>query len=257
MPSLHDVQHALRRSLLRGNDGAAVAWIVADGLAPGQRLSIYRNNVVDALTTALRLSFPAVHRLVGAAFFEGAAQVFVRERPPRSAWLDLYGADFADFLRHFPPAASLAYLPDVARLEWAVNLALHAPDAQALALDALAAVPPCDHDRVCFVPHPSLFTLSSEFPVDAIWRAVLQQDDQAMAQIDLSGGPVHLLVQRQESSVEVPRLGQGEWRYLADLCAGHPLGVVLHRSAGIDAPALLARHLVDGRFVGFRLAEPS
>ena len=44
--------------------------------------------------------------------------------PPRTAWLDAYGTEFPEFLEHFEPAASLAYLPDVARLERAVGRAM-------------------------------------------------------------------------------------------------------------------------------------
>ena len=68
MPSLREVQHAMRRGLLQEADGDAAACIVAAGLAPGQRLSVYRNTLFGALANALRLSFPAVHRLVGADF---------------------------------------------------------------------------------------------------------------------------------------------------------------------------------------------
>ena len=45
---------------------------------------------------------------------------------------------FPEFLARFPPAASLAYIADVARLEWAVNRALHAPDAAPLDVARLA-----------------------------------------------------------------------------------------------------------------------
>ena len=51
-----------------------------------------------------------------------------------------YGAGFAGFLRTFPPASGLAYLGDVAQLEWAVNLALHADDVAGLDLARLARV---------------------------------------------------------------------------------------------------------------------
>jgi hypothetical protein len=162
------------------------------GLAPAQRLSIHRNTIVATLANALRISFPAVHRLVGADFFEGAAQIFAREQAPSCADLNAYGAGFPDFLQRFEPAATLAYLADVARLEWAVNRALHAPDADSLTVERLA-IAPADHDQMCFVAHPSLSTLRSDFPVDS-WRAVLQQDDAAMAAIVLVSGPVCLLV---------------------------------------------------------------
>ena len=99
------------------------------------------------LTNALRLSYPAVRRLVGAEFFAGMAAQYIAAHPPRSACLNDYGGAFATFLAGFLPAAGLAYLPGVARLEWAVNRALHAPSAVALNVAALAGIDPQDHGR--------------------------------------------------------------------------------------------------------------
>src|SRR5262249_7867346 len=156
---------------------------------------------------ALRLSFPAVQKLVGVDFFECAARVFAHERPPVTVFLDEYGSDFPDFLECFAPAASLVYLPDVARLEWAVTRALHAPDIAPLDPARLAEIPSSDHDRVRFVPHPSVSLIESAYPVDAIWRAVLAQDDAALAAIDLATGTVRGLVERVARGVEVTRIG--------------------------------------------------
>src|SRR6516164_9064562 len=120
-----------RRGLVEHDDGEAAGYILADGLASEGRLNVYRNTFIGALTTALRLAYPAVHRLVGPEFFEGAARIFIEKEPPRGAYLDGYGSGFPEFLAQFRQAASLAYLPDVARLEWTVSRALHAPDVEA------------------------------------------------------------------------------------------------------------------------------
>ena len=258
MPSLRDVQHALRRSLQDAHANAD-AHIVGAGLAPRQRLNIYRNTMLGTLSNALRLSFPAVHALVGADFFEGAAQIFVRQQPARSADLNAYGAEFAECLERFEPAASLAYLPDVARLEWAVNRALHAPDAQPLHPSDLAAVAPADHDRVCFVAHPSISLLRSPYPVDAIWRAVLERDDAAMAAIDPDSGSVHLLVLRSNEQVDVARLDECEWRFASALLGGQPLRDALSAVQAPDGAALLAQHLIAEHCIAFhvRAQEPS
>ena len=256
MPSLHELQRAVGRSLLHEADDGGYAWVIGAGLAPDQRLEIHRNTFLGSLAAALRLSFPAVHRLVGADFFETAAQVFAREQPPRCADLNAYGAEFADFLQRFKPAATLAYLPDVARLEWAVNRALHATDATPLDLSKLAAVAPADQHHVCFAAHPSISTLRSNFPVDAIWYAVLHQDDAALGAIDLADGPACLMVQRLADEVEVMRLDEPAWRFTAALLGGQPLGVALDAAQGIDSPALLAQHLSAGRCVAFHLASP-
>lgn len=256
MPSLRELQHAVRRSLLQDAEGDAAGFIVGAGLAPALRLGIYRNTILGTLANALRISFPAVHALVGAEFFEGTAHAFVQEQAPGCADLNLYGAGFADFLQRFEPASTLAYLPDVARLEWAVNRALHAADAQALDMSQLAAVAPSDQDRVCFTAHPSLSMLRSRLPVDTIWRAVLEQDDTAMGRVDLAGDPVCLMVQRLADRIDVMRLDEGAWHFATALFRGQPLGAALDAARGLDASALLADHLMSGRCVAFRVDPP-
>jgi hypothetical protein len=259
MPTLLDVQRAMRAALIDGNDGAAIA-LLADGV-PADRLDIYRNTFITGATRALRLSFPAVHRLVGDGFFAGAAAAFIAQQPPQAACLDGYGVNFPHFLRGFPPAATLDYLADVARLEWAVSHALHAPDAAPLDLMRLQALRPEDQIRVCFAPHPSVALLRLQYAADAIWRGVLDGDDAALAAVDLASGPVHLLVERGAAGVQVSRLAAATWRFAAALCAGRPLADVFEEfseAAGetLESPeAALAAHLAAGRFTDFRLAD--
>jgi hypothetical protein len=252
VPTLLEVQRAMRRSLVERDDEAA-AYILADGLPPGARLEVYRHTSISALTTALRLSYPVVHRLVGAEFFDGATRIFIEAEPPHGAYLDEYGAEFPGFLARFPPAAPLPYLSGAARLEWAVSRALHAPDADALDLSRLSMIDAADHGRIVFAPHPSLGLVYADHPVDAIWRAVLAQDEPAMAAIDLESGPVSLLVQRLEIGIDVIRISESEWRFATQLCSGRPLQTALDAAPGLDAATALAGHLAAGRFIGFRL----
>lgn len=248
MPALLELQQALRAQLL------------GDALPPDDeralRLAIYRNTCLSTLVNALRLSFPAVQRLVGVEFFDGSAREFIRRHPPASAWLNDYGAGFAGFLSGFVPAATLPYLADVARLEWTVNRALHADDAPGLDLARLAALHQSARSRVSFTAHPALSLLRLEFPADAIWRAVLDQDAAAMAAIDLASGPVHLLIERDASGVQVRRLNVARWQFTARLCAGEPLYSALDDGPDADISAWLAEHLSSGRFIDFNLNAP-
>lgn len=254
MPSLRDIQHSMRRWLLQDANGDPADQILNAGIAPRLRLNVYRNTILSTLSKALRLSFPAVQRLVGPDFFGEAAQIFVREHPPRCADLNGYGSEFPNFLQHLKAAATLEYLPDVARLDWAVNRALHASDASALQMSQLEAIDPFAQDRVCFVAHPSISMLRSNFPVDSIWRAVLQRDEPAMAAIDLGGGPAFLLVERVADQVEVSRLDAGEWCFAEALFGGDCLAMAIGKAPGIDAPALIAGHLMAGRCTAFHVA---
>jgi len=255
MTKLLEIQRAIHRSLVAGDSESAAAHIVADGLAPGARLNIYRNTFIGGLTNALRLSFPAIHRLVGPAFFESAARMFIEAQPPRTAYLDEYGGAFPEFLEHFPPAATLPYLPPVATLEWAINRALHAADVKALDLSRLAIIDPADHGRITFTPHPSVRLVHAQYPVDVIWRAVLAQDDATLAGIDPDAGPVWLLVQRIASEIDVIRIDEPAWHFAFELCASHSLQTAIDNAPEVDTTVLLAEHLAAGRFVDFSFAD--
>jgi len=253
VPTLLEIQRAMHRSLVARDDSGATDHVASDGLMPGARLEIYRNTFVGTLTTALRLSYPSVHRLVGAAFFEGAAALYVEDEPPRSADLNEYGETFPGFLEHFAPAASLPYLPEVARLDWAVNRALHAADLEPLAVAELAKLNAADQNAIAFVPHPSISLLRARYPVDAIWRAVLEQDDAAMAAIDLAAGPVCLLVGRNEDGVAVTRCSEPAWEFASALFSSLPLQRAIRSAPEIDASVLLADHLSAGRLIDFTI----
>lgn len=254
-PTLLELQRAMRRGIVWGTDLDACAWIVAGGIDPSRRLDVYRNTVAGALTNALRLSYPAVHRLVGGECFDGAAARFIETYLPRCANLDDYGGELPEFLACFAPVAALDYLPDVARLEWLVSRALHAPDAEPLALAQVAALTVDEQARARFVPHPATALLRVDHPADSIWRAVLTQNDAALTAIDLASGPVWLLVHRSESGIDVSRLGEAAWRLTAGLFAGRALHAALGDAPCADAPSVLASHLAAGRFTGLEFGD--
>lgn len=282
MPTLLECQQAMGRWLLAGGAAAAVAEPAT--AYPPERLEIYRNGSRSTLVNALRLAFPAVQRVVGEQFFEAAVCQFIGGHPPTSAYLNEYGAEFGVFLGStFAPAAIVPYLADLCALEWAVNRALHAEDIPPLSAARWAQLQSAAQEptaaRMQWVAHPALSTLRLRYPADAIWRAVLEQDEPAMAAIDLTSGPVHLLIERDaQQLVRVSRCDAVSWRLTERLCAGVSLEAALRaawqeagsemtavqeRSAaglvaagGEAAPAalltaVLAEHLSRGRFIDF------
>ncbi len=253
-PKLRDVQRAFGDAIY-ADDTRLAEHVIDDGIAAADRLRIYRNTAFSVLTDALRLVYPAVSRLVGMEFFDGAAVFFIRRYPPREAYLGNYGSEFAKFLTGFKPASSVPYLADVARFEWALNIAANALDAVAIDPSPLAAIGPASHSAVCFVPHPSLSLLNLQFPADVIADAVMARDDRAMAAIDLDSGPVWLSVHRGFDGVEAKRLSETEWHFTELLCADRTLGEAISAYPHVDAAKLLADHLLRGRFSRFSLAH--
>lgn len=253
MPALLELQRTFAGALLREYDRAVWQHIAEDGFSAAERLRIYRNTCRATLCGTLRLTYPAVARLVGREFFERAAGEFVGNHPAKSGYLNDYGAEFADFLAQFEPARALAYLPDVARYEWALSVAANAPDAPVLEAGALLQVPAEHHAALCFEPHPSVRCLEAAYPADEIADAVLAGNDAAMSEVDLAGGPVFLVVHRGPDGLETERLSGRAYDLVSRLCAGEALGRVID-AAPQQAPTLLAQQLAKGRLSAWRVA---
>jgi hypothetical protein len=251
MPTLHEIQRDIARSILLPRDGAALAHIAGDGFAAAERFNVYRNNVAITLIAALRLAYPAVDKLVGPDFFDRVARAFISQRPPRTACLSDYGGELPDFLAAFPAAAALAYLADVARLEWTVNVALNAPDSPTLRPDALVGLAASEHGRVRFAPHPAVRLLDIRYPADSIWRAVLDGNEAELGAIKLAPEPISLLVQHEADSVVMIRLERDEARWTSLLFAGATLAEITPEQDSARFVALLADHLAHGRFAGW------
>lgn len=254
MPALHELQAAFAAAILGEEAGALAAAVRADGIAAERRIQVYRNNSLITLTAALQATFPVVCRLVDERFFGFAAQAFIRASPPRAPRLAEYGAGFADFLAGFAPAAALPYLPDVARLEWAVARAFHAADAPPLDPARLAALPPEAQAAAALVVHPSAALLASPHPVEALWQA--NQPGRDGGGVDLAAGPCRLLVHRREDEVEMMRLDAPGHALAAALLAGaaiaDALAAALEEDPGFDAGPPLGRLLARGVFTDLR-----
>ena len=226
---------------------ATLPAAVARGASPAvkRRFDIYRNNVTGSLIEALRASFPIVCRLVGDDFFKAAATLYIRQEPPCSPLLFRYGAGFADFLESFPPASSVPYLGDVARLEWAWLQAYHAEDRAALPLQALAEVPQESLSAVRFTLHPSFTLLRSRWPVVSLWAAVRDRKDDPG--IDMAQGE-EAAVLRPDNDVSVQLLPPGGYDFIATLSTGRTLGEAAASSSEKDSRFDLAHHL-QGLFI--------
>ena len=256
MPSLLELQRGFSAATL-SRDAAALASlsIVSGGLDPGARIAIYRNNVLGNYCKALAATYPVVRRLVGPPFFDAAVEHFVQAHPSTRGDVNGYGAEFAGFLTSYAPARDLGYLPDVARLEWAIDQANIAADAAPLDAAALGAVAADALDDLRFRLHPSARLIASPFPIFRIWQ-INQPDHESEERIDLGEGGDTLLVQRGPGGVTIERLAAGEHALLTALSANATLAgaaaVAVAADPEFDLAGALRRHVANHTIVAFR-----
>lgn len=204
------------------------------------RLAIYHGAVRANWARALAAAYPVVRRLVGEAFFDAAAAAYGMAYPSRSGDLDAFGDRFAGFLAAYGPAASLAYLPDVARLEWAVHESACAADVPPFDFAELERVPADRHGAVRLRLHPAVRLLESAHPVVAIWEANQPGRDGTPARVE---GADRVLVARHDYDCLPRALARAQWALLDGLARGFTLDEAcsaLGGEAGQLQPLLVA-----------------
>ena len=200
---------------------------------PAIRFAVYRNNVVVSLTDALADTFPVTQALVGEEFYRAMARVFLQTHPVRTRVLTWLGAGFADFIESFPPASTLAYLADVARLEMLRVRAYHAADAQPIALQTLGQAL-ADQNILTdlrLTLHPSVHLLHSKHAVWSLWAA-----HQGILSIETVKPELAqtVLVYRRDLDVEILNLTMAEGHFLVQLMEGAALAPAADATAAHD-----------------------
>jgi hypothetical protein len=222
-----------------------------------RRFSVYRNNVIGGLVGALSERFPVCLRLVGEEFFRAMAQCYACAFPPCVPMMFEYGDTFANFVSSFEPAGALPYLPDVARLEYAVGRAYHAADAAPLPLNIVRSLPAHGLDEATASFHPSMQVVPSRYPMLSIWRRDMSNEE--TTQLELARGE-DVLVVRPYLDVEVSELPAGGSVFVHALMNGSTFqdaaNEAARRVADFDLAACLCVLLANNAFAAIRVRHP-
>jgi hypothetical protein len=255
MPSLSELQREFAAAILAGDGNVPRTLRISSGRQDAAaRLAIYRNNVFANYRKALAATYPVVQALVGGGSFGAAVDAFVRACPSHRGDVNRYGGELAHFLAGYAPAQALSYLPDLARLEWAIDQANIAGEAGMLDFDALAAVPPDTLGGLRFTLHPSARLLASSHPIFRIWQAH-QPGRTHDERVDRAHGAEALLVLRGPHGVVVHRLASGVHAFLLALGDNATLDEAVERAlaedAGFELGEALRIHVGQGTIVAF------
>lgn len=247
MSGLLSLQQRFYRALTKTPD--ELTEIVPDAT---RRLSVHKTTIEMGLSLTLANAFPVVRRVVGAPTFAILAVDFIAATPPRHPLLSTYGKDFPAFVAKQPIGATLGYLHDLARLEWARQEAYLAADAAQLDAtqldtsnaDTLSAL----HLRL----HPATRIITSPFPIHRIWR--VNQADVATDDIPVVDMTVaeHVAVTRPRGEVVTRAITLADATLVRTLAQGEPLNSAIEAAFAIstdfDVAATLAGHFANGTF---------
>ena len=227
-------KEALRQQmLLRALLGDARPGVVTGWLQPRQvqrGLAAYQANAGALAERALAAAYPTLQQLLGDESFTAMARDFWRRQPTLAGDITRWGEGLPAFIADVETLSDEPYLPDIARLEWAlhrVQTAADAPAGRPAGLDLLAT-----HDPAGLrlqLPAGST-VLVSAWPVFSLWQAhqstAPDRFDAVRVKL-VQGRGEQGLVTRSGWAPQVLALPAAEARFTAAILAGRKLAQAL------------------------------
>jgi len=164
-----------------------------------ERLDIYRRGYHARLIECLVDDYPVLQHALGEETFERVCRGYIARHPSRAPSLNYFGQHMAEFCA----GAALEqpqFAADLAKLEWAIVLCIHAPTSTVVGFEDLGRVPPERFPAARFSVNPSLRIVHLAYPANAYLQAYRQ------------GQPSPLPPAVQPTSVAVYRTGRSVWR---------------------------------------------
>jgi hypothetical protein len=163
-----------------------------------ERIDIYRRGYHARLIECLVDDYPVLQHALGENEFEELCRRYVARHPSRAPSLNYFGRFMADFCRS-QPLPEPGFAADLASLEWAIVLSIHAPTEGTIGFEDLGHVPNERWPGARFRVNPSLKILHLDYPANAYLQAFRQ------------GRQTNVPVARP-TSVAVYRTGRSVWR---------------------------------------------
>ncbi|MCY7388193.1 MAG: DNA-binding domain-containing protein [Burkholderiales bacterium] len=222
------------------------------------RLDVYATGYQLRLIEILDADYPALHVLAGDDLFDQLARAYIAAHPsvfPNARW---FGLHLPQFLAGDAAFSAQTVLAEMARFEWAMNLAFDCTDDPILDIAELASLPGEAWSTVDFQLHSSMQRVELAWNVPAFWQAVTRAEDPPIpAQ---SPNAAAWMVWRRELTIYFRSLetdeaaalealqGGGNFARICEiLCDWHEPGQV-----PTTAMALLKRWIDEGLISGLR-----
>lgn len=200
----------------------------------------YQSNGHALAVRALGASYPVLVQLLGEDSFASLARAFWHAQPPVKGDVTRWGEALPGFLASSTQLQDEPYLPDVARVEWALHRCANAADAQADA-STFQLLMERDPGLLSLVLAPGCALVQSVWPVASVMTAHLEASP-AFAEVGrrLGDGVAEAaLIWREGLRPRVRQAWPGEAELILALLEGQALGSALDRAADLDFKAWL------------------
>jgi len=207
---LIDLQSKFSQHLLHQN--VDLTELDATGPFPVEALmGLYRNNFYISLSECLAAYFPAVLALVGEEFFAQLAKAYIKQSALDKAELDNFGAGFSGFIAGCEQTKSLAYLGDVAALDWAFDGANAVASIAAFPYDRLSQLEEPQQSQIIFQLAPNTLLIKAGYPLLKIWLGAKSGD---LDGVDMAQSDYVILYPEGEQGAKYTSLSAEQYQFL-------------------------------------------
>jgi hypothetical protein len=255
---LAEIQTQFRRQMEEeASDAKAEVPLNPQGGVPGrERIAIYTGGYFARTQDSLKEVFPAVAHVLGSEVLHNLAHDYARKFPSMNYNLTFLGKHLPEFLKIWPAASELPFLPELAELEWKISMAFHAFDRTPLAPGSLGNLSIEEWARTSLVFQPSTAVLKSAWPVLDIWSARHTPPEQI--RIELKNRPQNVLIYRRGWEVQCRLIGDSEFQMTQSLLNKETLGAACEAVEGEEMAAVsewFSRWSQDGLIAGCETAQ--
>jgi hypothetical protein len=219
-------------------------------------LMAYQSNGHALAVRALGASYPVLVQLLGEDSFASLARAFWHAQPPVKGDVTQWGETLPGFLASSTQLQDEPYLPDVARVEWALHRCANATDAQADG-SSFQLLMERDPDLLSLVLAPGCALVQSVWPVASVMTAHLEAaPDLAEVGRRLGEGVAEVaLIWREGLRARVRQALPGETELILALLAGQTLGPALDSAVDLDFKAWLPMAVQTGLLLAVKLMD--
>jgi hypothetical protein len=179
MTAATGLQHQMQQlaTAIRGDQSAPdnLLKLTPNGLPA--RLNIYSHAYRARLGEALKENFPILARVLGDDGFADLSNAFLDAYPSGTPSIRWFGERLIQFVRQHPDALPHPSLVDLVRMEWALNTAFDAADADTITVEDMMALAPDAWPDCRFTLHPSVRLLALDWNVEPLWTALTADEN--------------------------------------------------------------------------------
>ena len=229
---MFDQQQALMAAIFQQGDETERATSSSQFEGPG--LAIYQKNLLASATRALQISFPTILQLIGEDVFEYATQQLLNTSPPSHGDWGLWGQDFPKLLNSIEVLQSYPFVPDSARLDFALHKLARQCD-QTVKLESFNLLADWPLEKLQLVLNTNLVMMNSDYPIvdlyglhenghkqgsDPLLRSLVQQKLK-------DGTGQKALLYRPHYKAKVRELDEAEYYWLTLIQLGVSMGTAM------------------------------